>query len=146
MLFDAVALANQLTPSGVVDYFLRHRALCRFREQCALNGLLRGRVRYLPGQYNLLSWMRERQAQGRWQNVSANPMAYCLSDVREQMAIVLSPPGHFRIKLEPSRHERMDHYWFCWSRRWTSPSVRRSSPMPSGGDGGRCDSSTRNGV
>ena len=62
MLFDASALASLITPAAVVDYCLKHRALCRFREQCSLNGLLRGQVQFLPGQYNLLSWMRERQA------------------------------------------------------------------------------------
>ena len=128
MLFDAVALANQLTPSGVVDYFLRHRALCRFREQCALNGLLRGQVRYLPGQYNLLSWMRERQAQGRWQNVSANPMAYCLSDVREQMAIVHLSAGALPHQLDPSRHERMDHYWLLLEQAMDQP--ERAPQLP----------------
>ena len=111
MLFDSSALASQITPMGVVDYYLKHRALCRFREQCSLNGLLRGQVQFLPGQYNLLSWMRERQAQGRWQNVDANPMAYCLPDVRERMAIVHLSAGALPTRVEPSCHERVDRYW-----------------------------------
>ena len=73
MLFDATALLlNGITPEAVVDYFLKNRALCRFREQCALNGLMRGMVQYLPGQYNLLSWMRERLSEGPWQQLSLN--------------------------------------------------------------------------
>ena len=111
MLFDASALASRISPASVVDYYLRHRSLCRFREQCALNGLLRGQVQFLPGQYNLLSWMRERQAQGRWHNVAANPMAYCLPDVRERMAIVHLSAGALPAQVEPSRHEGMDRYW-----------------------------------
>ena len=111
MLFDAEALASRISSASVVDYYRKHRALCRFREQCALNGLLRGQVQYLPGQYNLLSWMRERQAQGRWHNVAANPMAYCLPDVRERMAIVHLSAGALPDRVEPSRHERVDRYW-----------------------------------
>ena len=111
MLFDASALASRISPASVVDYYLRHRSLCRFREQCALNGLLRGQVQFLPGQYNLLSWMRERQAQGRWHDVAANPMAYCLPDVRERMAIVHLSAGALPAQVEPSRHEVMDLYW-----------------------------------
>ena len=111
MLFDASALARRISPTSVVDYYLRHRSLCRFREQCALNGLLRGQVQFLPGQYNLLSWMRERQAQGRWHDVAANPMAYCLPDVRERMAIVHLSAGALPAQVEPSRHEGMDRYW-----------------------------------
>ena len=111
MLFDASALASRISPTSVVDFYLRHRSLCRFREQCALNGLLRGQVQFLPGQYNLLSWMRERQAQGRWHNVAANPMAYCLPDVRERMVIVHLSAGALPAQVEPSRHEVMDLYW-----------------------------------
>ena len=112
MLFDSSALlVNQITPVAVVDYYLKHRALCRFREQCALNGLMRGQVQFLPGQYNLLSWMRERQSQGRWHNVAANPMAYCLPDVWERMAIVHLSAGALPTQVEPSRHERVDRYW-----------------------------------
>ena len=111
MLFDASALASQITPMAVVDYYLKHRALCRFREQCALNGLLRGQVQFLPGQYNLLSWMRERQAQVRWHNLAFNLMAYCLPDVRERMAIVHLSAGALPTRVEPSRHERVDGYW-----------------------------------
>ena len=111
MLFDASALASRITPTALVNYYLKHRALCRFREQCALNGLLRGQVQFLPGQYNLLSWMRERQAQGRWHNVEANPMAYCLPDVRERMAIVHFSAGALPTQVESCRHERVDRYW-----------------------------------
>ena len=111
MLFDASALARRISPESVVDYYSQHRALCRFREQCALNGLLRGQVQFLPGQYNVLSWMRERQAQGRWHNVAANPMAYCLPDVRERMAIVHLSAGALPTQVDPSRHERVDRYW-----------------------------------
>ena len=109
MLFDSSALlVNQITPAAVVDFYFKHRALCRFREQCALNGLMRGQVQFLPGQYNLLSWMRERQSQGRWHNVAANPMAYCLPDVWKRMAIVHLSAGALPTEVEPSRHERVD--------------------------------------
>ena len=113
MLFDASALASQITPAAVVDYYLKQRALCRFREQCSLNGLLRGKVQYLPGQYNLLSWMRERQAKGPWHDVGANSMAYCLPDVRQRMAIVHLSAGALPTRVEASRHERVDLYWLA---------------------------------
>ena len=72
--------------------------------------------------------MRERQAQGRWQNVSANPMAYCLSDVREQMAIVHLSAGALPHLLEPSRHERMDHYWLLLEQAMDQP--ERAPQLP----------------
>ncbi len=111
MLFDSAALSSQITPAAVVEFYRKHRSLCRFREQCALNGLMRGRIQFLPGQYNLLSWMRERHASGEWQNLSANPMAYCLSDVRERMAIVHLSAGALPTRVPLVRHERVDHYW-----------------------------------
>ena len=111
MLFDSSALASQITPAAVVDYYLNHRALCRFREQCSLNGLLHGQVQYLPGQYNLLSWMRERQSQGPWHDIVANSMAYCLPDVRQRMAIVHLSAGALPHRVDPSRHELVDRYW-----------------------------------
>ena len=55
--------------------------------------------------------MRERQAQGRWHDVAANPMAYCLPDVRERMAIVHLSAGALPKQVDPSRHERVDCYW-----------------------------------
>ena len=128
LLFDSAALAKQLTPASVVDYFLRHRALCRFREQCALNGILRGKVRYLPGQYNLLSWMRERQDQGRWHNLAANPMAYCLTDVHEQMAIVHLSAGALPTQVKESRRERMDRYWLLLEMAMDQPEQASSLP------------------
>ena len=122
MLFDSTALVKLLTPAVVVDYFLQHRALCRFREQCALNSLLRGHVQFLPNQYNLLSWMRERQTQGRWQAVATNPMAYCLPDVRERMAIVHLSAGALPTKVEVSLLERVDRYWLLLSQAIDQPS------------------------
>jgi len=122
MLFDSTALVKLLTPAVVVDYFLRQRALCRFREQCALNSLLRGRIQFLPNQYNLLSWMRERQAQDRWQAVAANPMAYCLPHVRECMAIVHLSAGALPTQVEVSRHERVDRYWLLLAKAINLPS------------------------
>ena len=128
LLFDSAALAKQLSPVAVVDYFLRHRALCRFREQCALNGILRGKVRYLPGQYNLLSWMRERQDQGRWHNLAANPMAYCLTNVREQMAIVHLSAGALPTQVEESRREPMDCYWLLLEKAMDQPEQAPNLP------------------
>ena len=111
ILFDASSLASLITPTAVVDYYLNHRALCRFREQCSLNALLRGKVQYLPGQYNLLSWMRERQSEGRWHDIVANSMAYCLPDVRQRMAIVHLSAGALPHRVDSSRHEQVDRYW-----------------------------------
>ncbi len=111
LLFDSVLLNAVLRPEQVVDYFLQHQALCRFREQCALNALLSGQVQFLPGQYNLLSWMRSRQSSAPWHNVACNPMAYCLPDVREKMAIAHLSAGALPDRLPPERLERPDRYW-----------------------------------
>ena len=111
MLFDSAALATLISPAAVVEFYRKHRSLFRFREQCALNGLMRGRVQFLPGQYNLLSWMRKRNSSVEWQNLSANPMSYCLSDVRERMAIVHLSAGALPTRVPPVSHEPVDHYW-----------------------------------
>ena len=124
MLFDACALASLITPADVVDYYLTHRGLCRFREQCSLNGLLRGQVQFMPGQYNLLSWMRERQAKSRWHDIAANPMAYCLADVWERMAIVHLSAGALPTRVDASRHERVDRYWL-----YLEQALRQKQPL-----------------
>ena len=124
MLFDALALSSSISPTSLVDYFQKHRALCRFREQCALNRLLRGQVQYLPGQYNLLSWMRKRSAQGRWHDIAANPMAYCLPDVWDRMAIVHLSAGALPSQVDPSRHERLDRYWL-----YLQHALQRGQPL-----------------
>ncbi len=111
LLFDSTLLATLLTPADVVKYFLQNRALCRFREQCALNAVLRGRVQYLPGQFNLLSWMRPRQQDNPWHDLACNPMAYCLPDVRDNAAIVHLSAGALPNRLAADRLERFDHYW-----------------------------------
>ena len=111
MLFDGPALAELVTPAAVVEYAISHEACCRFREQCALNALLRGRVRYLPGQFNLLSWMRERERGNRWHDVSANAMAACLPDVRERLAIVHCSAGALPLEVPRKQLEPVDRYW-----------------------------------
>ena len=111
LLFDSSCLTALLTPPDVVQYFLQNRALCRFREQCALNAVLRGRVQYLPGQFNLLSWMRPRQQDNPWHDLACNPMAYCLPDVRDNAAIVHLSAGALPNRLAAERLERFDRYW-----------------------------------
>tara|TARA_X000000950_G_C13901992_1_gene655266 strand:+ start:101 stop:952 length:852 start_codon:yes stop_codon:yes gene_type:complete len=129
LLFDSAALRKLITPAVVVEFYKQNRAICRFREQCALNGLLRGRVRFLPGQYNMLSWMRERHADGRWHNLSANPMAYCLPDVRERMAIAHFSAGAIPSNIPISNHEPVDSYWLYLrdgvSHQTTLPALMR---------------------
>ena len=70
---------------------------------------LNGRVQFLPGQYNLLSWMRECQAQGRWTTLLLIRWLV-LADVRERMAIVHFSAGALPPQVEPSRHEWVDRY------------------------------------
>jgi lipopolysaccharide biosynthesis glycosyltransferase len=111
LLFDSTLLATLLTPADVVQYYLQNRVLCRFREQCALNAVLRGRVQYLPGQFNLLSWMRPRQQDNPWHDFACNPMAYCLPDVRDNAAIVHLSAGALPNRLAAERLERFDRYW-----------------------------------
>ena len=126
LLFDSVALAKLITPAAVVEFYRQNRAVCRFREQCALNGMMRGHVRFLPNQYNMLSWMRQRQADGRWHNVSANSMAYCLPDVREKMAIAHLSAGALPPNIPISSHESVDHYWL-----YLRDSLFRDTPLAS---------------
>ncbi len=128
LLFDSQALSHWLTPTAVVEYFVQHQALCRFREQCALNAVMQGHIQFLPGQFNLLSWMRERQSQHRWQDVAVNSMAYCLSDVREKASIVHLSAGALPHQLPSNRHERFDHYWLLLEQGLAQPD--RLSKLP----------------
>ena len=111
MLFDSSALTELITPAAVVDFAIHSAVLCRFREQCALNALLRGRVQFLPGQFNLLSWMRERMAQNPWHDTAVNAMASCLRDVRQQMASVHLSAGALPRRRAAERHAPVDRYW-----------------------------------
>ena len=121
LLFDAAPLASQLNSQAVVDYYTSNQAICRFREQCALNGLLRGKLRFLPNQYNYLSWMRPRAADGPWQQLAINPTAYCLPDVRKQLAIVHLSAGAIPSRLAPESLETVDHYWLALAKQLRHP-------------------------
>lgn len=111
ILFDTAALNQKLNSELVVSYYEANQAICRFREQCALNGLLKGKVRYLPNQYNYLSWMRPRAQHLHWQQVNTNSMAYCLPDVRNQLAIAHLSAGALPTRFPIERLEDIDHYW-----------------------------------
>lgn len=121
LFFDSNLLKRLLSPMMVVDYYLKNKALCRFREQCCLNALLNGHVQFLPSQFNVLSWMRERQSRHRWQDISVNSMAYCLPYVRENMSIVHFSNGALPNKINVERHERMDHYWLLVEKNLQEP-------------------------
>ena len=121
LLFESEPLAEVVTPDSVVDYALSNDACCRFREQCALNALLRGRVRFLPGQFNLLSWMREREHRNRWHDTTANAMAACLPDVWERMAIVHCSAGAVPLKVPRKQHEPADRYWLMLHEAISDP-------------------------
>ena len=125
LLFDSALLNAVLRPEQVVDYYLQHQALCRFREQCSLNALLSGQVQFLPGQFNLLSWMRLRQSSSAWHNVASNPMAYCLPDVRHKMAIAHLSAGALPDRLPPERLEQPDRYWLMLQQ-----ALREQGPLP----------------
>lgn len=121
-LFDSHLVRMHITPESVVEFYLSNTALCRFREQCALNAVLRHRVKFLPGQFNLLNWMRKRQSSSPWHDLSNNPMAYCLNDLREKMKIIHLSAGSLPYKVDSSRHERMDLYWLLIQSGLSSPS------------------------
>lgn len=116
LLFDSNNLNNILSPRSVVQYFLKNNALCRFREQCCLNVLLKDNIQFLPGQFNVLSWMRERQSKHKWQDLSANPMAYCLPYIRENKSIIHFSNGSLPNKIKKSCHEKVDYYWLLIER------------------------------
>ncbi|MCX5933126.1 MAG: hypothetical protein NTW83_15280, partial [Cyanobacteria bacterium] len=111
LMFDFRALAAGISCEQVVDFYITHQPLCRFREQCSLNALLRNRVTFLPGQFNYLSWMRERLSDSPWHDLRANPMATCLPDVRANLAIVHFSAGVLPDRLSVDRLESVDHYW-----------------------------------
>lgn len=111
LLFDAQYLKEKINCRKVVEYFLANSGLCRFREQCALNALLRDQVQYLPMQYNLLSWMRERQSGHNWHSLSANEMADSISHAREDVAIAHLSAGAHPDRLPQDRIEPLDRYW-----------------------------------
>lgn len=121
MLFDSAMLAGLVTPAAVVEYARSHAACLRFREQCALNALVRGRVRYLPGQFNLLSWMREREHGNRWHDPAANAMAACLPDIRAQLAIVHCSAGALPLRVPRKQHEPVDRYWLMLHEAMSEP-------------------------
>ena len=121
-LFDSDLIRPYITPDTVVEFYLSNTALCRFREQCALNAILRDRVKFLPGQFNLLNWMRKRFSAIPWHDLSINPMAYCLEDVREKMKIIHLSAGSLPYEVESSRHEQMDLYWLLIKSGLSSPS------------------------
>ena len=105
----------------VVDFYIKNKAMCRFREQCALNALLSGHVKFLPSQFNLLSWMRERHAQHHWQDVSVNSMAYCLKEIRKNMSIIHFSNGTLPDRIPSERHERIDQYWLFLEKNLSNP-------------------------
>ena len=122
-LFDSELIRSFVTPDAVIHFYLLNSALCRFREQCALNALLHDRVKFLPGQYTLLNWMRKRQTGTRWHNLTVNSMAYCLEDVRDNMKIIHLSAGSLPYNIESSRHEQMDLYWLLVQSSLSRPSA-----------------------
>lgn len=111
LLFDAQYISEKVNCAKVVEFFLANSGLCRFREQCALNALLRDQVQYLPMQYNLLSWMRERQVGHEWHSLAANQMADSISHARECVAIAHLSAGALPGRLPQNRIEPLDRYW-----------------------------------
>lgn len=111
LLFDCQLLAKVLDLSEVVEFYISNSAICRFREQCVLNYLLKNSIRFLPNQYNYLSWMRPRCRDSRWQQLDLNPYAYCLSDVRENLAIAHYSNGNLPTHLQNQPLEPIDRYW-----------------------------------
>jgi lipopolysaccharide biosynthesis glycosyltransferase len=128
LLLEPEPLAALLCAEKVVRYFNLNRALCRFREQCALNALLRERVSFLPSQYNYLSWMRERRSESVWHDLRVNPMAYCLPDVRANLRIAHLSAGALPSKLPTARLEPLDHYWLRLARGLASGESPDSLP------------------
>ncbi len=120
-LFDSEPLKKYLSPSMVVDFYLKNQCLCRFREQCSINALLRGHVQFLPGQYNVLSWMRERQNHHQWHHPSVNSMAYCLPYIWKNMSIIHFSNGALPSRVPKERHELMDRYWLLIEQGISKP-------------------------
>lgn len=137
ILFEAGTELQQIITNDAVQFYLEHQALCRFREQCALNHLLRQRVVFLPNQFNYLSWMRERQADSPWHDLKANPMAYTLPSVRDHLAIVHFSAGALPSRLPVARLEQPDRYWLqlqaALQEATSSSELPRFGETPGGG-------------
>jgi len=86
-----------------------------------LNALLRSNVKFIPSQFNLLSWMRARNAKHPWQDISINSMAYCLQDVSKNMSIVHFSNGALPDRISSERHERVDQYWLLLEKNLSNP-------------------------
>ena len=73
--------------------------------------------------------MRKRNASGAWHDLTANPMAYCLSDVRDRLSIVHLSAGALPTFVPSSRHEPVDLYWLhlqqCIAKRENLPHLPR---------------------
>lgn len=93
--------------------------------------MLRGKVRYLPNQYNYLSWMRPRNDGGMWHQTNANPMAYCLSHVREELAIAHMSAGSIPSRITSDRHETIDSYWMALRSVVTTNANEEQRQIPS---------------
>jgi lipopolysaccharide biosynthesis glycosyltransferase len=111
ILFESAHLQSIFSCRDAVDYFIENEALCRFREQCAMNSILRGKVQYLPLQYNYLSWMRERRSDHAWHDPTVNVMAGCMEDARNNLAVVHLSAGALPTRVPAERLEPVDKYW-----------------------------------
>lgn len=128
LLFDSEYLQARLTCNEVIEYYQKNVVLCRFREQCALNALLRDQVQYLPLQYNYLSWMRERNARHTWHDQAVNPMASSLLDARKNLVISHLSAGAVPDRLPKARLEPIDEYWLMIQDHLRNGTDPRSLP------------------
>ena len=113
LLFDPATYPQHACASAVVDYYLQHEVLCRFREQCALNALLKDRVAFLPSSYNYLSWMRPRLADHIWQNPLHNAFATQLEHIRSSVTIAHLSAWALPSCMAADRLEPLDRYWLA---------------------------------
>jgi lipopolysaccharide biosynthesis glycosyltransferase len=111
LLFNPATYPEMARATAVIDYYLQHEVLCRFREQCALNSLLKHRVAFLPSSYNYLSWMRPRLSDHIWQNPLHNPFAAQLEHIRSSVKIAHLSARALPSLLPVDRLEPLDRYW-----------------------------------
>lgn len=130
ILFESEHLGKLTNSKSIVEFYRNNQAVCRFREQCALNAVLRGRVRYLPNQFNYLSWMRPRATSNPWHQLANNPMAYYLEHVREELAIAHFSAGAIPTNVGEDKLEAVDRYWLGLSEELKLSQARAEANSP----------------
>lgn len=110
-LFNPKKVSLIVNTSRVVNAFFSFSPLLRFREQCLLNIILNGHTMLLPNSYNLLGWMRSRNAHHVWHQPHFNLLAQDIEHYRSSAKIIHFSAGTVPTNLRHDQYDLYDHYW-----------------------------------